>query len=182
MVSFSGNFVSEIIKCVNFAAIKHKDQRRKDSDQTPYINHPVGVAYILTHEAGVDDPAVIQAAILHDVIEDTETTYEELLANFGEEVTEIVRECTDDKSLDKMERKRLQIERAKGSSTKAKLVKLADKLYNLRDLDRCTPVGWTKQRVDEYFIWAHKVVTNLSGTNKNMEDSLAQIFREHNVI
>lgn len=125
---------------------------------------------------------MIQAAILHDVIEDTDTTYDELRDNFGEEVTEIVRECTDDKTLDKMERKRLQIERARSSSRKAKLVKLADKLYNLRDLDRSMPVGWTKERVDEYFIWAHKVVENLSGTNKIMEEALAQIFRDHNVI
>lgn len=174
--------VLEIIRCSNFAAIKHKDQRRKDEEKTPYINHPIGVANILTEEAGIADVAVIQAALLHDTVEDTDTTFEEIQALFGEEVTGIVKEVTDEKNLPKLVRKQKQIEHAPHASYKAKLVKLADKLYNLRDLNRCTPVGWSQERVTEYFQWAHKVVEGLKGTNQPMEDSLQQLFKERNIL
>lgn len=89
---------------------------------------------------------------------------------------------TDDKSLPKVERKRLQIEHAVHASPKAKLVKLADKLYNLRDLQRCTPTGWTEERKNEYFIWAKKVIDNLRGTNKPLEDALDVIFKEQKLL
>lgn len=140
------NHIEDLLKCVKFAAHKHKDQRRKDSNQTPYINHPINVATILAIEGHVDSIDVVQAALLHDTVEDTETTFEELDAVFGKTVTDIVREVTDDKSLAKEECKRLQIVHAKTASKKAKLVKLADKLDNLRDLQRTLPVGWTDVR------------------------------------
>ncbi|NWX80611.1 MESH1 pyrophosphohydrolase, partial [Alca torda] len=108
---------------------------------TPFINHPIGVAKILAQEAGVTDTVVLQAALLHDTVEDTDTTFSEIEERFGAEVRRVVEEVTDDKALPKMERKRLQIERAAGSSPRAKLVKLADKLHNLRDINRCTPAG-----------------------------------------
>ncbi|XP_051920009.1 guanosine-3',5'-bis(diphosphate) 3'-pyrophosphohydrolase MESH1 isoform X2 [Hippocampus zosterae] len=130
-----------LLETVNFAAEKHRNQRRKDIEQTPYINHPIGVARILSHEAGVTDIVVLQAALLHDTLEDTDTKPEELETKFGQIVARIVQEVTDDKSLPKQERKRLQVEHAPHCSHQAKLVKLADKLYNLRDLNRCTPVG-----------------------------------------
>ncbi|XP_022303701.2 guanosine-3',5'-bis(diphosphate) 3'-pyrophosphohydrolase MESH1-like [Crassostrea virginica] len=174
--------VSEIIRCTNFAAIKHKDQKRKDKEGTPYINHPIGVANILTQEAGISDVAVIQAALLHDTVEDTNTTFEEIQDHFGEEVTGIVREVTDDKNLPKLERKQKQIEHAPHASYKAKLVKLADKLYNLRDLNRCTPVGWSQERVTEYFEWAKRVVDGLKGTSPVMEDQLTQLFKERSIL
>lgn len=103
-----------------------------------------GVAYILTHEANITDPEVIQAALLHDTVEDTDTTFEEIEQEFGLNVKNIVAEVTDDKSLPPAERKRLQIVHAKDSTRQAKLVKLADKLYNLRDLQSCIPEGWTE--------------------------------------
>ncbi|XP_071941359.1 guanosine-3',5'-bis(diphosphate) 3'-pyrophosphohydrolase MESH1-like [Antedon mediterranea] len=174
--------VVSLIECVNFAAIKHKDQRRKDQDATPYINHPIGVARILTNEAGITDTATIQAALLHDTIEDTNTTFEEIESAFGAEVRSIVAEVTDDKTLPKMERKRLQIENASKKSRKAKLVKLADKLYNLRDLERCTPVGWTRERVDDYFVWAGRVVDGLRGTNLQLEDELDKLLVKRGVL
>lgn len=156
-------------KCIDFAARKHRDQRRKDPEKTPYINHPIGeieisvwpfyvhcikwcfvvvsgVACILA-EADIADIKVLMAAILHDTVEDTDTTFDELDEHFGEEVRKIVAECTDDKSLEKQERKRLQIEHAKSISKRGKLVKLADKLYNLRDLERSLPAGWTEVRI-----------------------------------
>ncbi|XP_014780413.1 guanosine-3',5'-bis(diphosphate) 3'-pyrophosphohydrolase MESH1 [Octopus bimaculoides] len=175
------DMLSTVIECANFAAIKHKNQKRKDVEGTPYINHPIGVSYILTNEAGITDPLVIQAALLHDTVEDTDTTLQEIEDHFGKEVAGIVAEVTDDKSLAKAERKKLQIEHAKTSSHRAKLVKLADKLYNLRDLNRSTPVGWTEERVQQYFVWAKKVVRNLAGTNEPMEKALDIIFQERNI-
>lgn len=175
------NVFKLLTKCINFAAVKHKNQRRKDKEQTPYINHPIGVGYILTNEAGITDPVVIQAAFLHDTVEDTNTTFEELKETFGNDVADVVAEVTDDKTLDKMERKRLQIENVKSSSPHAKLVKLADKLYNLRDLDQTIPVGWTPERAREYFEWAEKVVAGLRGTNQPMEDALDKLFEKWDI-
>lgn len=164
--------------CLDFAAIKHRDQRRLDDVQTPYINHPIGVARILTEEGKVTDLDVLMAAILHDTVEDTDCTFEEIEQRFGPTVRSLVEEVTDDKSLPKLERKRLQIEHAATSSHQAKLVKLADKLYNLRDLQRCLPSGWTDQRRVEYFKWAKQVVDNLQGTNADLERELYSIFAE----
>ena len=135
---------TKFMECLQFAAKKHRNQRRKDAQETPYINHPINVATILSVEALIEDEQVLMAALLHDTVEDTETTFEEIEDLFGVEVCSIVREVTDDKSLEKQERKRLQIEHAAGSSPKAKLVKLADKLDNLRDLEHNLPNGWTE--------------------------------------
>uniref|UniRef100_A0A182VPN7 Guanosine-3',5'-bis(diphosphate) 3'-pyrophosphohydrolase MESH1 n=1 Tax=Anopheles minimus TaxID=112268 RepID=A0A182VPN7_9DIPT len=176
----TGDFLKVYTKCVNFAAVKHRNQRRLDTDETPYINHPIGVAYILT-DAGITDLEVLQAVILHDTVEDTDATFEEIESLFGTNVCSIVREVTDDKSLPKQERKRLQIERASGKSHQAKLVKLADKIYNLRDLQRCKPKNWTDDRCREYFCWAKKVCDNLKGTNNTLESILDDIFRQENV-
>lgn len=173
--------VRSLLEAVDFAARKHKRQRRKDPEKTPYINHPIGVARILTHEAGITDVAILQVALLHDTVEDTDTEFSEIEEIFGTEVREMIEEVTDNKSLSKEERKRLQIEHAAHSSYGAKLVKLADKLYNLRDLNCSTPEGWTEQRVQEYFIWASRVVNAMRGTNPTLEASLDQLFCERGV-
>ncbi|XP_049897655.1 guanosine-3',5'-bis(diphosphate) 3'-pyrophosphohydrolase MESH1 [Epinephelus moara] len=170
-----------LLETVNFAAEKHRNQRRKDPEGTPYINHPIGVARILSHEGGITDIEVLQAALLHDTVEDTDTSTVELEANFGPIVARIVQEVTDDKSLPKQERKRLQVEHAPHCSRQAKLVKLADKLYNLRDLNRCTPAGWTEERVQEYFAWACEVVKGLKGTNLALEEKLEELFKQKGV-
>lgn len=111
----------------------------------------LGVANILIQEGNVFEPVIILAAILHDTVEDTDTTFAEIEKEFGYKVCQIVREVTDDKALPKAERKRLQIEHAPNISHEAKLVKLADKLYNLRDLEKGVPIGWTHERIKEYF-------------------------------
>ncbi|OAD52800.1 Guanosine-3',5'-bis(diphosphate) 3'-pyrophosphohydrolase MESH1 [Eufriesea mexicana] len=170
--------LSIIIKCVNFAAIKHKDQRRKDDKETPYINHPIGVANILVQEGNIHDPIVIVAALLHDTVEDTDTTFEEIENIFGTEVCNIVKEVTDDKNLPKAERKRLQIQNALNKSHKAKLVTLADKLYNLRDIQESIPIGWSQNRVKEYFKWSKAVIDGCRKTNFNLERELDLIFAE----
>lgn len=165
--------ISCIITALSFAAHKHRDQRRKDSIASPYINHPIALAQILT-DAGITDAATLSAAILHDVIEDTETTVDELRTAFGDEICDLVMEVTDDKSLPKDVRKRLQIEHAHQSSHKAKLVKLANKIANLRDIAISTPVGWEQARVIAYFDWAKQVVDTIRDTHTG----LAALFDE----
>ena len=158
-----------ILDALQFAAHKHRDQRRKDLEASPYINHPIALAHVLWEEGGVHDPAVIKAALLHDTIEDTETTPKELAARFGRKVARIVGEVTDDKTLPKAQRKRLQVEHAPHISREAKLVKLADKISNLRDMGASAPRTWPKSRVREYFDWAKRVVDALRGVHPRLE-------------
>ena len=161
---------AELIKAIAFAAEKHKNQRRKDLEASPYINHPIALASILANEGGVTDINVLCAAILHDTIEDTKTTAEELREQFGEKITSIILEVTDDKNLDKAVRKLKQIEHAPHASPEAKLVKLADKIANLRDMKAAPPHNWDEQRKQEYFDWAKKVIDGVRGTNKQLEN------------
>jgi guanosine-3',5'-bis(diphosphate) 3'-pyrophosphohydrolase len=158
-----------IMRALKFAAAKHRDQRRKDVEASPYINHPIALAVILADEAGITDPAVICAALLHDTVEDTETTVEELVGEFGAEIAGIVAEVTDNKTLPKAERKRLQIEHARVATKKARLVKLADKIANLRDIAASPPADWDTARKQEYFDWASRVVDAMRGTNPELE-------------
>jgi guanosine-3',5'-bis(diphosphate) 3'-pyrophosphohydrolase len=156
---------SLVIAAAAFAAYKHRDQRRKDREASPYINHPIALANVLANEAGIDDPIVLCAALLHDTIEDTQTSAEELCSLFGPEVTSVVLEVTDDKLLDKAERKRLQVKHAATVSERAKLVKLADKICNVRDIISSPPVGWSDQRRGEYLDWSKEVVDQLRDVN-----------------
>ena len=161
--------MNRLIFALAFAAHKHRDQRRKDVAASPYINHPIALANVLANEAHVDDETALIAAILHDTIEDTDTTAEELLRDFGPEVAAIVLEVTDDKSLPKAERKRLQVVHAGEISQRAKLVKLADKICNLRDIAHSPPAGWSLERQQAYFDWARAVVDGLRGVHPELE-------------
>ncbi|CAG9215848.1 Metal dependent phosphohydrolase [Paraburkholderia sabiae] len=165
-----------LIRATAFAADKHRNQRRKDADASPYINHPIALADVLANEGNVADEAVLVAALLHDTIEDTETSMEELVAQFGLEAADIVAEVTDDKSLPKAERKRLQVEHAATISGKAKLVKLADKICNLRDIAGCPPADWPVERKREYFDWAKAVVDGLRGVHPGLEAVFDRAF------
>ena len=157
------------LQALEFAADKHRDQRRKDAAASPYINHPIALANVLVREGGVTDPEVLAAALLHDTLEDTQTTPAELAAAFGPAVASIVEEVTDDKSLPKAERKRLQVEHAAGMSREAKLVKLADKICNLRDMADHPPAKWDLVRRREYFEWAKAVIDRLRGVHPRLE-------------
>ena len=161
--------VALIIKALMFAAHKHRDQRRKDIDASPYINHPISLVDVLYREGGVDDVVVIVGALLHDTIEDTDTTPAELTAEFGSEISSVVLEVTDDTSLDRATRKQMQIERAAQVSDKAKLIKLADKICNLQDMLTQPPASWDLDRKQEYFDWAKQVVNQIRGTNPKLE-------------
>lgn len=161
--------MNRLILALAFAAHKHRDQRRKDVAASPYINHPIALANVLANEAHVDDETVLVAAVLHDTIEDTDTAADELQRTFGPEVAAIVLEVTDDKSLPKAERKRLQIVHAGEISQRAKLVKLADKICNLRDIAHSPPAGWSLERQQAYFDWARAVVDGLRGVHPELE-------------
>ena len=165
----SGNPLGTFAKAVAFAADKHRNQRRKDAEASPYINHPIALANVLANEASVGDVTVLCAAVLHDTIEDTETTSEELRAIFGAKVASVVMEVTDDKSLEKSVRKQRQVEHAPHISKEAKLVKLADKICNLRDILASPPADWTAERKQNYFEWAAKVVAGLRGVHPGLE-------------
>ena len=165
----ANGIASQLIKAVAFAAEKHRNQRRKDAEASPYINHPIALADLLANDGGVEDLVVLSAAILHDTIEDTETTPDELEAVFGTRIKSIVLEVTDDKLLPKAVRKQLQIDHAPHISPEAKLVKLADKICNLRDLLASPPADWSATRKREYFQWAIDVVRGIRGIHPKLE-------------
>jgi guanosine-3',5'-bis(diphosphate) 3'-pyrophosphohydrolase len=151
-------------------------QRRKDVEASPYINHPLALANILANEGGVTDATVIAAALLHDTVEDTKTTLTELGDVFGPRVMAIVEEVTDDKSLPKEERKRLQISMAASASKDAKLVKIADKIDNLRELASAPPADWGVERRREYLLWSRDVVHALGDVNPELEASFEKAY------
>lgn len=167
-----------LLKALAFAAHKHRDQRRKDLAASPYINHPIVLADILCNEGHITDVEVICGALLHDTVEDTETTEAELQSVFGLAIASIVMEVTDDQSLSGPERKRKQVEHAAHASEKAKLVKLADKIANLRDIVSNPPVNWPLERRQRYFDWAKEVVDKVRGIHPGLEAVFDRVFAQ----
>jgi guanosine-3',5'-bis(diphosphate) 3'-pyrophosphohydrolase len=170
--------LAALLAALRFAAHKHRAQRRKDSDATPYINHPITVAELLARIGRVTDLATLQAAILHDTIEDTQTAPEELDQEFGKEIRSLVQELTDDKNLPKQERKRLQIEHAPHLSVRAKQIKMADKICNLVDITLTQPLDWPLPRKYEYLDWAEQVVAGCRGCNRYLEEYFEAVLKE----
>lgn len=171
-----------IFRALCFAADRHRDQRRKGEGRSPYINHPIEVAELLVRVGRVTDAVLLQAAILHDTIEDTETTAEEIEATFGPDVRRLVEEVTDDKSLPKAERKRLQIVHGAELSTAARQIKIADKICNLRDVSTRPPQSWPLERRVEYLAWAKRVVTACRGVNAGLEREFDEALAEGQVL
>lgn len=165
------------MKAIKFASEKHVHQRRKGSDQTPYINHPLAVAELLASLADVGDVEVLTAAVLHDTIEDTATLADEIEQLFGARVLGLVLECTDDKTLPSPMRKELQVRNAPHKSRDAKLIKIADKANNVGDMAICPPANWTLQRRREYIDWTERVVQGLRGVNPKLEDNYDQALK-----
>jgi guanosine-3',5'-bis(diphosphate) 3'-pyrophosphohydrolase len=161
--------MARLLRAASFAADKHSDQRRKNIGASPYINHPLAVAACLANEVGVTDLELLTAALLHDTVEDTETSLDELTACFGHTVSALVAEVTDDKSLPKARRKELQIEHAPHKSAAAKQLKIADKICNIRDLDTDSPTGWERARKVQYIDWAEHVVAGCRGVNPALD-------------
>ncbi len=158
-----------VTRALDFAARKHAHQRRKGIRAEPYVNHLTEVALLLAEASEGRDPGLVMAGLLHDTIEDTETTAEEIAAQFGAEVAAVVLEVTDDKNLPKAERKAAQVAHAPHISRPAQLVKLADKTCNLRDVAASPPVGWSLERRREYFDWAKRVVDGMRGAHPGLE-------------
>ncbi len=167
---------AQFLKAIAFAADKHRHQRRKDPEASPYINHPIELANVLLHEGRVTDTTVLIAAILHDTLEDTETTPDELARKFGGEIRDIVLEVTDNKMLKKRKRKELQVKHGAHLTRRARLVKLADKICNLRDVAANPPARWPLKRQIEYFDWAKSVIDALRGTHPRLEALFDEVY------
>jgi guanosine-3',5'-bis(diphosphate) 3'-pyrophosphohydrolase len=163
------NDIGLIFSALNFAADKHRKQRRKDSDASPYINHPIAVAHVLSNQGKITDAPTLAAALLHDTLEDTDASYAELCAHFGQDIADLVNEVSDDKNLPKAERKRLQIEHAAHISRAAQHIKLADKICNVRDVINHPPQDWNLARRREYLDWTAQVIAQLRGASAALE-------------
>lgn len=171
--------IYRIIDAIIFSAGKHRFQTRKDPEETPYIIHPMGVANNLMTIGKVRDPDIIIGALLHDTVEDTQTTFAEIEQRFGMRVANFICEVTDDKALPKETRKQLQIEHAPEKSAGAAQIKLADKLYNLTDLSKAAPIDWEKERIDAYFQWAQSVVNQLPWVNAPLKHAVDQVIQAY---
>lgn len=167
------------VKALTFAAEAHKFQRRKDAFGLPFINHPIRVSVSVINalnSVNRTNMAAVTAALLHDTVEDTTVSIVDIENTFGANVASIVAEVTDDKTLDKVSRKKLQILHAENASYEAKLVKLADKLDNLTDLAQTLPNGWTEETRLGYFVWSYHVVAAMRCTNDYLESELDKLF------
>jgi guanosine-3',5'-bis(diphosphate) 3'-pyrophosphohydrolase len=165
------------LEALEFAASRHRHQRRKGDAGAPYVNHLIEVARLLAVVGGFEDPITLVAAVLHDTLEDTDTTAEELERRFGPEVRSVVAEVSDDPALPKVERKRLQIERAPALSEPAKRIRIADKTSNVREIAYAPPAGWSLPRRREYLDWADAVVAGCRGVCPPLERHYDDVMR-----
>jgi len=163
------NSINKLMEAASFAARRHTGHYRKGDTKEPYINHPLEVANLLANVGGVDDVDILIAGILHDTVEDVGVTKEEIVDRFGARVAGFVMEVTDDKTLTKQERKRLQVQHAPHLSDEAKQIKLADKISNVADVTECPPADWSLDRRREYVEWGEAVVAGLRGANPPLE-------------
>ena len=170
--------IALLLYAIRFAAHKHRYQRRKDEDASPYINHPIEVAETIARVGGVSDLATLLAAVLHDTVEDTATTPEDLEQAFGPDVRLLVEEMTDDKGRPKEIRKELQVEHAPRLSLRAKQIKIADKICNIHDVTHTPPPKWSLERRREYLQWAARVVEGCRGSNPGLENYFDEKLQE----
>jgi guanosine-3',5'-bis(diphosphate) 3'-pyrophosphohydrolase len=167
-----------LMQAADYAARQHVGQRRKGERAEPYLNHLTEVATLLAETTGGNDPVLVMGGLLHDTVEDTDTTIDDLRQRFGSEVASLVAEVTDDKSLPKAERKRLQVETTPDKSRRAKLLKIADKTSNLRGLVTSPPAGWTRERLRDYVDWAEAVVRSCRGLNAALDAAFDRAHAE----
>ena len=170
--------IPRLLVAASFAAQKHRNQRRKDADESPYINHPVAVAALLATDGGVRDTDLLVAALLHDTVEDTLTTFEELTQSFGAEISDLVAEATDDKTLPKNVRKQLQVKNAPHKSNRANQLKIADKICNIREIDPTRPRNWDYDRKSQYLTWAARVVDGCRGVNPRLDQLFDEVLTD----
>ncbi len=171
------NDIVRITQALDFAARKHAGHRRKGLAAEPYINHLAEVARLLAEATGGNDTELVMAGLLHDCIEDQGVRFEELAELFGDDVASLVRDVTDDKSLEKAERKRLQIEHAPHQSTRTKMLKIADKISNLRSMRSSPPKDWDLNRKQQYFEWSKAVIAGCRGVSAALEAKFDEAYR-----
>ena len=167
-----------VLKATQFAALKHCDQRRKDG-KTPYIIHPISVAMILSEIGSIEDPEILSAALLHDTLEDTDTSVHELDKNFGSRVRIIVEELTDNDMLTFSQSKQMQIDNAPYLSKDATLVRIADKISNVSDVIENPPPEWNQKRCNKYVDWAEAVMNNCQKVNQDLENHFFELLTEY---
>ena len=158
-----------LTKALVFAAEAHRNQRRKGAAQEPYLNHLIEVLDLVVKVTDGADMDILIAALLHDVVEDTSASYEDVAANFGERVAEIVRENSDDMSLPKAERRLARIAAMPLKSREARLVKIADVISNLRAIAVSPPAGWPAERKLGYLQGCRRLVDAGRGTDAAIE-------------
>lgn len=176
--------LGQVLAAAEFAAWKHRNQKRKgvNPKNVPYIQHPLGLANMLVNIGGIDDSVVLVAALLHDTVEDTETTFEELTTAFGERVAHVVAEVTDDKSLSVGERKRRQIQHTGKISDDAKLVKIVDKTNNLLDLLANPPPSWEPWQVRGSVAWSWLLLNQTRGINAALEKYWEDVYKKPEIL
>ncbi len=165
-----------LLSAAQFAARKHASQRRKGNSAEPYVNHLIEVARLLTELPATFDLNLVVAGFLHDTLEDTNATRSELVEHFGEDVTSLVEQVTDDKSLDRAVRKRLQIQNATLISARAQNLSTADKISNLRSTIADPPRDWTLERRREYFDWAKAVVDRFTSLDPMLKREFESVY------
>jgi guanosine-3',5'-bis(diphosphate) 3'-pyrophosphohydrolase len=168
--------LQRILAAAHFAAQHHAEQKRKGVAAEPYINHLIEVAELVAASSDVLDVELVMAAFLHDTVEDTGVTGEEVERQFGPDVAGLVMEVTDDKSLPKARRKALQVQTAPKKSPRAQTLKLADKISNLRSVLSSPPPDWSRERRREYFDWAREVIAGLTSPNPRLKAQFDQVY------
>jgi len=162
------SFSNYLFNALSYASQMHQNQRRKGSD-TPYVNHLIDVARLLAEYHMGDDLVLMQAALLHDVVEDTEADMRDVEVIFGQDVASVVAEVTDDKSLPKHLRKQLVVENCAHWTWRAKVLKLADLISNVNDVIHRPPTSWDLERQSNYFGWAAQVAQMMAGAHPELE-------------
>jgi len=171
--------IVSLLSAIEFAAIAHQGQTRKDKDRTPYILHPLTVCFNVWNEGRIKNPDVLIAALLHDTVEDNiSVTFKDIFELFGEHISKFVEELSNDRNLSSAENKQRQIDKARSMSIDVKAIKLADRLANIRDLLSNPPVDWGKMKLDEYFGWGHKLLAAMRGTSIGLETALEEVLKK----
>jgi guanosine-3',5'-bis(diphosphate) 3'-pyrophosphohydrolase len=168
--------IALVLRAAEFAAHKHRGQRRKGYSERPYVGHCIEVSALLANVGKIEDPEILAAALLHDTVEDTETTHDELVSEFGQVIAGYVAEVTDDKGLESDVRKELQVQHAPHLSRGAKLIKLGDKISNVREIGEDPPKQWSEERRRKYYAWAKRVVDAIGPVNQPLANQFARTF------
>jgi len=169
--------MDQLILSIDFAARKHSRQRRKDPAASPYINHPIEVMKLLS-QCGITDVEILQSAVLHDTLEDTETSLSELTNLFGSRVANMVNEVTYEKQIPQIQRKQLEIDSIPHCSKGAQLIKQADKISNLTTIASSPPINWSSQRITGFIHWSYFIFKQCRGNNQQLDEITDKLMKQ----